>query len=82
MPVVGCEWDIAWVGRCGEPTPSGIRYCAKHTETCVCCNKRPANRDCDASVLGLVCGAPLCDQCHHLGWVHVHVQPPTIVTEA
>jgi hypothetical protein len=58
-----CNFDIAWVGRCKEPsTENGC--CEKHAKLKCCSCGEQATRDCDET-MGLVCGAPLCDKCEH-----------------
>ncbi len=61
-----CKFILAWAGRCKkESNESG--YCAEHEkEICCSCGKK-ATRQC-AETMGLVCGAPLCDECEHTIW--------------
>jgi hypothetical protein len=60
---VTCRFDKAWVGKCGkEADESG--FCEEHKGIkCVSCGAQ-ATRECPETI-GLVCGAPLCDDCEH-----------------
>lgn len=60
-----CGFVLAWVGECGEPAYQGtddpVPLCGEHMdETCVVCGSR-AMKECSAT-MGLVCGAPLCEE--------------------
>jgi hypothetical protein len=67
---VRCMWDIAWVGQCKkEALPGTPALCAEHSDkTCVSCG-RVAVRECPEAG-SLVCGYPLCADCHHSGSGH------------
>lgn len=58
-----CVYDEAWAGACGDPAvESDPPRCDEHAEkTCASCGA-PATGGCEAT-FGLVCGAPLCDDC-------------------
>lgn len=58
-----CQWTEAWVGQCeNEAVRDG--YCEEHVgEMCVSCGEQ-ATHSC-SETMGLVCGAPLCDNCEH-----------------
>ena len=58
-----CKFDIAWVGRCEkEAIENG--YCEEHKDWhCINCGEK-ATHSCHET-FGLVCGAPLCDNCEH-----------------
>jgi hypothetical protein len=58
-----CKFELAWIGVCNEiADESG--FCAKHKDIkCVSCGKQ-ATQQC-SETMGLVCGAPLCDDCEH-----------------
>lgn len=59
-----CGFNEAWIGRCKEPTPIDGDRCEKHRgKKCASCGQ-DATRSCDET-MGLVCGAPLCDDCEH-----------------
>jgi hypothetical protein len=60
-----CQFENAWVGQCPEPAELGERYCAKHLHlNCASCGEQ-ATHTCDATLGGLTCGAPVCDNCEH-----------------
>ena len=66
-----CEFDRAWIGPCGSQhnsqveTTTGKVFCDKHLGLkCVSC-KQQATHECPET-LSLVCGYPLCDNCHHI----------------
>lgn len=62
-----CTWTVAWVGECGDPAVTGTDppRCADHNDDwradCANCGAQ-ATGGCEAT-FGLVCGAPLCDDC-------------------
>lgn len=57
-----CSFKLAWKGECGASTSS--KYCKEHNSVmCSSCGKK-ATRECEET-MGLVCGAPLCDDCEH-----------------
>jgi hypothetical protein len=60
---ITCRFDKAWIGKCEkEADESG--FCEEHKGIkCVSCGVQ-ATRDCPET-MGLVCGAPLCDDCEH-----------------
>lgn len=63
-PLVICGFSIAWVGKCKTPVDAEGCRCDKHSGIkCASCGK-PAMKECDETG-GLVCGAPLCDECTH-----------------
>ena len=60
-----CKFSEAWSGRCKEEAIEGSDFCEKHTGlVCSSCGE-PATCSCDETMGGLVCGAPLCDNCEH-----------------
>lgn len=59
-----CNYSIAWRGFCGDKCKEGRDKCEKHDRVCDNCGN-PATGECDQSILGLICGAPLCDDCGH-----------------
>lgn len=59
-----CQFNKAWIGKCGKPTVEGSNYCEEHLDLeCVSCGKQ-ATHSCHET-FGLVCGAPLCNNCEH-----------------
>lgn len=62
--VTKCIFDLAWIGKCKQPTVPGENFCEKHLPERCCVCKGQATRECDAT-FSLVCGAPLCDTCRH-----------------
>lgn len=58
-----CQWDKAWIGQCRNEAQVGDKYCKEHQKQCICCGK-DATGEC-SETCGLVCGAPLCDNCEH-----------------
>jgi hypothetical protein len=58
-----CKFVKAWIGKCNkEADDSG--YCLEHKNlVCESCGAQ-ATHTC-AETMGLVCGAPLCDECEH-----------------
>ncbi len=58
----GCKYvDYCWY--CCEPTVKNKKYCKEHIDIkCVRCGKQATNV-CDAQVVGLMCGAKLCNSC-------------------
>ena len=56
---MGCKFDIAWRGKCGEGTEE---ICKKHREVKCCVCGEQATHDCSHTGQ-FVCGAPLCDNC-------------------
>lgn len=58
-----CRFDLAWIGQCKNPADES-GFCEKHKDIkCVSCGEQ-ATHEC-AETMGLVCGAPLCDNCEH-----------------
>jgi len=59
-----CNYNLAWVGNCDKPaTKNGM--CEEHSKVkCSVCGNA-ATHQC-AETNGLVCGAPLCNDCEHL----------------
>lgn len=58
-----CKFNLAWRGRCeNDADESG--YCAEHKDLKCCSCGNSATHQC-SSTMGLVCGAPLCDDCEH-----------------
>lgn len=54
-----CNFNEAWIGPCQNPKP-----CEEHShQVCSSCGQ-PATQSC-AETMGLVCGAPLCNDCEH-----------------
>lgn len=61
--VLTCHFDLAWIGQC-KNTADESGFCEKHKDIkCVSCGEQ-ATHEC-AETIGLVCGAPLCDNCEH-----------------
>ena len=59
-----CKYTLAWIGQCENDAIDGSMYCKEHSGImCVSCGK-PATRQCEETS-GLVCGAPLCNDCEH-----------------
>lgn len=58
-----CIFNEAWIGRCkNEEGENG--YCKEHKDLyCESCGEK-ATHSC-SETMGLVCGAPLCDNCEH-----------------
>ena len=59
-----CKYDLAWRGPCNEPTIDGSDYCEEHSKEVCCSCGAQATHQC-SETMGLVCGAPLCDNCVH-----------------
>ena len=58
-----CKFLIAWIGLCKKPA-SVNGFCEEHSkEKCSSCGEQ-ATHSC-YETMGLVCGAPLCDNCEH-----------------
>lgn len=58
-----CRFDLAWIGQCKNVADES-GFCEKHKDIkCVSCGEQ-ATHEC-AETMGLVCGAPLCDNCEH-----------------
>jgi hypothetical protein len=58
-----CNFNKAWVGPCGNELGAN-EFCEEHHEVkCASC-KGKATREC-SETMGLVCGAPLCNDCEH-----------------
>lgn len=70
-----CQFEIAWVGKCGKPTTNG--WCTVHeAKMCVSCGGK-ATQTCDYTGMNpLVCGAPLCNSCKHEPYHSVSVLFP------
>ena len=58
-----CKFDLAWIGRC-EETAVENGCCQKHFNIKCCSCGEQATHEC-SETMGLVCGAPLCDNCEH-----------------
>jgi len=57
-----CPFVIKWVGKCGKP---GHPYCEEHSKLkCSVCGEQ-ATRGCAETIMGGVCGVPLCNTCKH-----------------
>lgn len=73
-----CGFVVAWVGPCANPDP-----CPTHAGLrCISCGA-PATRECPMAS-SLICGASLCDGCHHdgpRGRRHVPRQPAEKTTD-
>lgn len=60
-----CEFIKDWAGKCGNDVPEGNRFCEEHQGLeCRGCGDQ-AVETC-AETMGLVCGAPLCEDCEHI----------------
>lgn len=59
---VVCNYDLAWVGKCGKETTDG--YCEEHKVIKCCKCGKQAVKQCEHASQ-LVCGAPLCGDCKH-----------------
>lgn len=73
MPIepIRCKFIRDWAGRCIQSPVPGHEYCSQHIfDKCEVCGKQ-ATHSCDQT-LGLVCGAPLCDD-------HKHTDPSRMV---
>lgn len=57
-----CNFTMAWVGKCDQPSVASGR-CEKHLLLCSSCGEL-ATHDCDETGQ-FVCGHPLCDNCEH-----------------
>lgn len=71
-----CNYDMPWQGRCKNPVDNFSQNCDEHDHKCVGCGAT-ATRGCPEAS-SLVCGAPLCDDCHHVYYPadQVKNQPP------
>lgn len=59
-----CNYNLAWRGDCPKEAVKEGK-CAEHADVkCTVCGS-PATHQC-AETAGLVCGAPLCNDCEHL----------------
>lgn len=58
-----CKFDKAWIGKCKTETDGG-EYCDEHKEIKCCSCGEKATHEC-SETMGLVCGAPLCNNCEH-----------------
>jgi len=58
-----CKYGLAWIGRCRKEAVDGD-YCEDHKDIMCCSCGAKATHQC-AETMGLVCGAPLCDDCEH-----------------
>jgi hypothetical protein len=59
---MNCKFNLAWVGPCKEETE--VEFCEKHSNLKCCSCGEQATRECPET-MGLVCGAPLCNNCEH-----------------
>lgn len=60
---MNCKYNLAWIGDCkNEADESG--YCEEHKDIKCCSCGEKATHQC-AETMGLVCGAPLCNDCEH-----------------
>jgi len=58
-----CKYSLAWIGYCNKHADNSC-ICEEHKkEVCSSCGKQ-ATHQCEET-MGLVCGAPLCDECEH-----------------
>ena len=62
-----CKFRKAWTGICGEVADNS-GFCEGHREKRCCSCGEQAIRECEASV-GACCGAPLCNDCTHKGFL-------------
>lgn len=59
-----CKYTKAYIGRCENEAIEGEDYCEEHLDLeCSSCGEQ-ATHEC-TETFGLVCGAPLCDDCEH-----------------
>ena len=58
-----CQFIIPWVGYCHRDTDK--EYCEQHEKLRCCKCGAQATTECDATILGLMCGMPLCGSCKH-----------------
>ena len=57
-----CKFIKAWIGNCNRT--SSDSFCEEHEGiACVNCREQ-ATHECEET-MGMVCGAPLCDDCEH-----------------
>ena len=61
----GCQFDIAWVGKCGKPTTSASSSrCVQHRDVmCSRCGDL-AELSCEVTLGAFVCGIDLCKTCY------------------
>lgn len=60
-PEVRCDFDVAWRGHCNKPAILGETKCLEHFKIqCAMCES-PSVEECSGTVLGFVCGSPLCE---------------------
>jgi len=59
-----CQFNLAWIGKCGEETKAEtVGYCKIHRKVkCQVCGGQ-AIRQCSCAT-SLVCGRPLCNNCN------------------
>jgi hypothetical protein len=66
MEVIRCKYILAWIGPCNKVVLPGHPFCEIHENVrCVSCGN-PATHQC-GETYQLVCGSPLCDNCHDIG---------------
>lgn len=59
-----CKFHLAWRGPCNKKTDPDSDFCSEHKGlVCSSCGGE-ATGECNET-FGLVCGAPLCDECEH-----------------
>lgn len=57
-----CKFEKAWQGQCEERAINGSDYCGEHDKEMCCSCGEKATHQCHET-MGLVCGAPLCENC-------------------
>jgi hypothetical protein len=81
-----CKFSLAWIGDCKQPCDN--QYCTKHLGVLCSCGNQ-ADRECSSTIGSMVCGEPMCSECHEvdLGRTHRHMRKnapnplPSIQTE-
>lgn len=60
-----CQFTIAWIGKCNEPTVKNKKYCEEHLNVkCSSCEEQ-ATHECPETMGPFICGYSLCDECEH-----------------
>lgn len=64
-PIYTCKFTVPFRGKCGNGAVSlDPKRCEEHRQECRVCGE-PATTECNSTILGLMCGAPVCDSCEH-----------------
>jgi hypothetical protein len=64
LKMAQCKFHLAWIGQCCIETAPFSDFCEEHKDKICCSCGAPATHECNET-MGLICGAPLCDNCEH-----------------